>query len=75
MLLKQESDVNSSMIEKAIYNFETSTLKIRFTNGSLYEYNNVPNEVYDNFCKSDSQGKFLNEKIKNQFTHNKLITD
>lgn len=75
MLIEQESKVESSMINKAVYNFAAQTLKVEFSTGAVYEYQGVTESVYSDFCKSESQGKFLNEKIKNKFKYSKLITD
>ena len=75
MLKEQSSTVDSSMINKYVYNFATKTLKVEFKSGSLYEYNNVDPTLYDELCKSESTGKFFNEKIKNNFEHIQLLTD
>ena len=75
MIKEQSSTVDSSMINKYVYNFATGTLKVEFTGGALYEYANVDPELYDNLCKADSIGKFFNEKIKNKFEHIQLLTD
>ena len=51
MLKEQSSTVDSSMINKYVYNFATKTLKVEFKSGSLYEYNNVEPGLYDELCK------------------------
>jgi lysyl-tRNA synthetase class 2 len=63
------------MINKYVYNFATKTLKVEFNGGSLYEYSNVESDLYDELCKSESTGKFFNEKIKNNYEHIQLLTD
>ena len=73
MLIEQITTTDSSMIKKAVYNFTTNTLKVEFSSGSLYEYANVDPQTYDEFCKAESQGKFFNEKIKNNYPNSKLI--
>lgn len=74
MLIEQVTTTDSSMIKKAIYNFTTNSLKVEFASGTLYEYVNVEPQIYDEFCKAESQGKFFNEKIKNNYSNSKLIT-
>ena len=69
MIKEQTTTVDSSMINKYIYNFATKTLKVEFNGGALYEYNNVESDLYDELCKSESTGKFFNEKIKNNYEH------
>ena len=56
-MIESNSTVDSSMINRVIYNFPNKSLKIEFNSGALYEYNNVEPEVYDNLCKAESQGK------------------
>lgn len=73
MLIEQMTTTDSSMIKKAIYNFTTNTLKVEFNSGALYEYTQVDPQLYDEFCKAESQGKFFNEKIKNNYENSKLI--
>ena len=73
MIKEQSSTVDSSMINKYVYNFATKTLKVEFNSGALYEYKNVESETYDELTKSESTGKFFNEKIKNNFEHSQLL--
>jgi|TARA_B110000977_G_scaffold96336_1_gene127068 hypothetical protein len=73
MLKEQSTTVESSMINKYVYNFATKTLKVEFNSGALYEYKNVESEIYDELTKSESTGKFFNEKIKNNFEHSQLL--
>ena len=67
MIKEQATIVDSSMINRYIYNFAAKTLKVEFNSGALYEYKDVESELYDDLCKSESAGKFFNEKIKNNF--------
>ena len=46
-MIESNSTVDSSMINRVIYNFPNKSLKIEFNSGALYEYNNVEPEVYD----------------------------
>jgi len=75
MLLNQESMMESSHIDKCMYDFTSNVLKIRFKSGALYEYLNVEPNVYDSFVKAESQGKYFNENIKNSYTSNQLLLD
>ena len=75
MIKEQTTTVDSSMINKYVYNFATKTLKVEFNGGALYEYKNVESNLYDELCKSGSTGKFFNEKIKNNYEHTQLLID
>lgn len=72
MITEQQSIVESTTIKSVLYNFITESLKITFSSGAMYEYSNVPSEIYDDFCKAESQGKFLNEKIKGTYNYSKI---
>jgi len=75
MLINQESIFESSHIEKCMYDYTTNTLKVRFKSGATYEYFNVSPEVYNNLAQAESQGKFFNENIKNNYDFNQLLLD
>lgn len=72
-MLLNESEMNSSALDKAMYNFETNTLKIQFKSGKIYEYENVDQSVYQRLCEAESQGKFFHDEIKNNYSHIELL--
>lgn len=65
-------DIKSSNIKSATYNTETSLLTVVFNNGSIYEYEGVPWELFTKFRMADSQGAFLNANIKNKYSFKKF---
>ena len=48
------------------------TLEVAFHNGTLYQYFDVPEALYQEMLRSDSVGKFLNTQIKNSYRYAKL---
>ena len=64
--------ISSTNLKSASYNTETSVLTVNFNNGGIYEYQNIPCELFTKFRMSDSQGKFLNQKIKGTYQHTKI---
>ena len=54
----------SSVVAAMRYNPESTTLRIIFVSGMIYEYKNVPAEKYEAMKTSGSKGKFLNKFIK-----------
>lgn len=64
--------INSTNLKSASYNTESKTFTVNFNNGSIYEYLDFPWDLFTKFRASDSQGKFLNEKVKGKYTFNKL---
>lgn len=72
-MLFVENENKSSAIKNVTYNAHTRALKVQFIGGQLYEYQNVPVEVYDEFCQAESLGKFFNENIKTKFNKDEMI--
>ncbi len=63
----------SSQIAAHGYDAATQTMALQFkrkgengerVGGSIYHYDNVPPEVYDEFCKCESKGGFFGQRIK-----------
>lgn len=54
--------VTSSNIDKVGY--DNNKLYVLFKNKSLYVYNNIDENVYNEMLKAESIGKFLNTEIK-----------
>ena len=53
--------------------YDMGTLTIRFTDGTLYEYYNVPPLVYANLNRgSISLGRFFNYNIRGQYSFSRL---
>lgn len=65
-------EINSSNLKSASYDTESSLLTVVFNNGSIYQYENVPWELFTKFRMSESQGKFLNQKIKGTYSYVKV---
>lgn len=42
-------------------------LRIYFKNGLIYDYYNVPKEVYEEFLKSESKGTFFHKNINKKY--------
>ena len=52
--------------------FEGGTLRVKFKNGSEYEYKSVPEEYYEAMMKAKSAGSFLTQNIKGRFRFTKI---
>ena len=57
--------VQSSFIDSAAYHKLSNVLEVKFSNGNIYTFMNIPQNVYDDFMKSDSKGKFFNSILRN----------
>lgn len=62
----------SSQVESHGYDPVTQTLAVKFKNGGVYHYHNVPPAMQHDMLKSPSIGSFLHSNVKGKFTHKKL---
>ena len=65
-------DISSSNLNRASYSTSTKVLTTTFNNGSIYEYYEVPWELFTKFRMSDSQGKFFSTNISRNYKYKKL---
>lgn len=56
--------VSSSNIESIGYDPMQMILEVEFLNGSIYQYYDVPEALYEGIMAAESHGKYLNEFIK-----------
>ena len=64
--------VASSNLESVGYDSETETLEVEFSSGSIYQYYNVPDNMYEQLMQADSKGGFLNTHIKNAYPFSRV---
>ena len=64
--------VASSTLNSVGYDSETMTLELEFTSGEVYQYFDVPGDVYLRLRQSESLGIFFNEQIKENYRFIKL---
>ena len=72
MNLPEMKPVVSSQIKSIGHDTNTDTLYIRFSSNTIYQYKDVPHNVYIEMLNSPSVGKFLNDKIKGIYPYKKL---
>jgi len=56
--------VASSNIASVGYDIPTQTLEVEFLSGAIYQYFNVPENMYQQLLSEPSKGRFLNAYIK-----------
>jgi hypothetical protein len=71
MILKP---IKSSLIESIGYDNAAQALHVKFKNGKHYVYFETTQALYDDFDKSESQGKFFGEHIRGKFKHSIVDT-
>lgn len=68
----QRYSVASSNISSIGFDPATETLEVEFLNGSIYQYYNVPQNMYDKLMAEGSKGRFLNTYIKNAYPYSRV---
>jgi KTSC domain len=56
--------VTSTNLAAIGYEEESSTLRVEFLNGTMYEYYNVPLEIFNDLSNAGSKGQFFNSNIR-----------
>lgn len=79
-LEQSKEEYNNTTANSGILDFEykSQVLKIYFTDESVYEYFDVPKEVYRKLINADSPGRFARRHIFNTYVYrsvNKLVAN
>jgi hypothetical protein len=62
----------SSVIAAMTYDPTSCILRVVFVSGMVYDYKNVPEEVFREMKKAGSKGTFLNQHIKGNYEFEKI---
>lgn len=62
----------SSVIAATHYDAASSTLRVIFFSGMIYDYINVPEKIYKAMNAAASKGKYLNTHIKGHYDFKKI---
>jgi hypothetical protein len=66
------TSVQSSNIASIGYDEKSETLEIQFLNGGVYQYFDIPKNVYDGIMRADSHGQYLAQFIKGKYRFSKV---
>ena len=66
------NQIESSNLVETEYDTATKKLVVEFKNGTKYEYEDVPHQLYTSFRSSESQGKFFTSEISKKYKYKKL---
>lgn len=64
--------VASTNIASIGYDNSTETLEVEFLSGTIYQYYNVPNNMYEQLMQEGSKGRFFNTYIKNAYPYSRV---
>jgi hypothetical protein len=64
---------NSSSIAAGGYDARSRTLRLRYIDGDIYDYRNVPSAVFDDLLAAPSKGRFVNWYVKPYYSYVRVI--
>ena len=67
--------INSSNIDNCVYDTRDSKLCVKFKNGVIYEYYNVPHHIFTKFRFAESQGSYLSKIIAKTYNYKKIVVE
>lgn len=59
--------VESDVIHAVGYDEEIRVLEIIFNNGRIYQYRDVPREVFEGLMAAESKGNYFQENVRDEF--------
>ncbi len=62
----------SSVVSAISYDSQSQTLRVIFVSGTVYNYKEVPEQVYKEMKTSGSKGSYLNMHIKGKYVFEKI---
>ena len=68
----ERTSVTSSNLASVGYDSNNQILEIEFKDGGVYQYFDVPEDVYEALMSADSHGKYFSANIRNDFNYKKL---
>lgn len=70
--LLERQAVSSSNIQAIGYNKEFKILEVEFKGGSVYQYYEVPEQIFNAFLSAESIGKFFHSSIRGIYEYVKV---
>lgn len=71
-VIMERTPVDSSNVASIGYDAETQTLEVEFQNGSVYQYFDVPEHVFDGFMQAPSKGQYLHQNIRDVYRYARM---
>jgi len=68
----ERQPVQSCNLKSVGYDNTLKNLEIEFHSGLVYQYQNVPSQIYANLLSAQSTGTFFTDKIKNRYRSKRL---
>ncbi len=68
----QRHAVDSSAIAAVGYDAATGTLEVEFSHGAVYQYFDIPEDMYVELMQASSKGTYLYDHIRNAFLYSRV---
>ena len=68
----KRKQVESSNLASVGYDAENEILEVEFKHGGIYQYFDVPENVYAELMKANSHGVYFSAYIRNDYEYQKL---
>ena len=65
-------EVKSTSLKSIEYFLEIQMLEVEFVKGSVYDYFDVPQEIYDALINAESVGSFFSKNISKSYVYKKM---
>ena len=65
--------VSSSAISSVGYDPKGEVLELEFSSGGVYDYYEVPQEVYAALMAAESKGRFISEEIRGRYRSERTV--
>jgi hypothetical protein len=62
----------SSVVAAIRYDVPSSTLRVIYVSGAVYDYKKVPEKIYNEMKTASSKGEYLNKQIKPNYKFEKV---
>lgn len=64
--------VDSSNLASVGYDASSEILEVEFKHGGIYQYSDVPEDVYEELMSASSHGIYFSANIRNDFNYIKI---
>ena len=68
----ERKNIESTMIRSIGFDSENSILEIEFNSGAIWQYFDFPESEWYEFENAESQGKYFNREILNQYAESRV---
>jgi hypothetical protein len=69
---KKQTKLDSSCLNRAVFNRSLGSLEVEFKNGGKYEYGCVTPKMYKQLIQAPSKGKFFHQQIRGKLPYRKI---